>query len=423
MTYNTLTISDSTTAEEIFTEIDERLDISGAGSPVDGEGNAIIAATYQGQRYYDYIGKINWYATSYGSLEETTWDIDVSSGATLFDTVTNHVNNTGNPHSVTAVQAGAIPATSGSVIDLYLGTRTPDQNISPVTQGSMSDILSTIVGRLKAILGESSWITAPKIDLSSVKTHVSSINNPHSTTASQVGAIVNTSDSVTDGNIGSRTANPATAPSGLSGTLNQWISWMTNRFNAIVGRTNWYDAPEITLHNAYLHVNSTSNPHSITPAQIGAPTTTGTGASGTWGINISGIAPWGNVSGKPSTISGYGITDGGALGANNTWTGHQTFKELSDTVYTLTGTTPALDPANGAIQTWTLTGISTPTDSLTSGQSLLLHVNDGSGYTINWPTISWVGGSAPVLDATNWTVIELWKIGSSLKGVKVGVVA
>ena len=42
------------------------------------------------------------------------------------------------------------------------------------------------------------------------------------------------------------------------------------------------------------------------------PTKTGTGASGTWGINITGSAgsvAWGNISGKPTTISGYGITD------------------------------------------------------------------------------------------------------------------
>jgi hypothetical protein len=46
-----------------------------------------------------------------------------------------------------------------------------------------------------------------------------------------------------------------------------------------------------------------------------APTLTGGGASGTWSISISGTAananvtPWSGVSGKPTTISGYGITD------------------------------------------------------------------------------------------------------------------
>lgn len=39
-------------------------------------------------------------------------------------------------------------------------------------------------------------------------------------------------------------------------------------------------------------------------------TSDGTGASGTWGISITGSAPWANVSGKPTTLGGFGITDG-----------------------------------------------------------------------------------------------------------------
>lgn len=43
-----------------------------------------------------------------------------------------------------------------------------------------------------------------------------------------------------------------------------------------------------------------------------APTLTGTGASGTWGINVTGSAgsvPWSGVSSKPTSLSGYGISD------------------------------------------------------------------------------------------------------------------
>ena len=38
------------------------------------------------------------------------------------------------------------------------------------------------------------------------------------------------------------------------------------------------------------HFGNTSNPHSVTAAQVGAPATSGTGATGTWGIGISGNA-------------------------------------------------------------------------------------------------------------------------------------
>ena len=94
---------------------------------------------------------------------------------------------------------------------------------------------------------------------------------------------------------------------------------------------------------------------------------------------------------------------------------------FTETTYTLSGTTPSLNPANGGIQKWTLTANSTPTDGLTDGESMLLQVTDGTAYTITWPTISWVGGSAPTLDATDETIIELWKVSTTLYGALVGV--
>lgn len=40
-----------------------------------------------------------------------------------------------------------------------------------------------------------------------------------------------------------------------------------------------------------------------------APTKVGGGASGTWGISITGAAPFAGITGKPTTLAGYGITD------------------------------------------------------------------------------------------------------------------
>lgn len=128
--------------------------------------------------------------------------------------------------------------------------------------------------------------------------------------------------------------------------------------------------------------------------------------------------------------SAYATSAQGALAGSaaqpanpQTWNGHQTFKEVSETVYTLTGTTPAIDPANGTVQNWTLTGNSSPTDGLTSGQFVLLMIEDGSAYTISWPTMTWIGGLAPALDETNKNVIMLWKVGSALYGNFAGVLS
>jgi hypothetical protein len=95
---------------------------------------------------------------------------------------------------------------------------------------------------------------------------------------------------------------------------------------------------------------------------------------------------------------------------------------IQEGVFALTGTAPALDPANGTIQTWTLSGNSTPTDSFVAGEAITLLVDDGAGFAITWPTTTWVNnaGAAPELATTGVTVIALWKVGTTLYGALVG---
>lgn len=95
---------------------------------------------------------------------------------------------------------------------------------------------------------------------------------------------------------------------------------------------------------------------------------------------------------------------------------------IVEDVYAISGTTPALDPANGSVQTWILTASSTPTDSLSSGEAITVMIDDGTAYTITWPTITWVngGGTAPTLATSGYTVIALWKVSTNLYGAIVG---
>lgn len=95
---------------------------------------------------------------------------------------------------------------------------------------------------------------------------------------------------------------------------------------------------------------------------------------------------------------------------------------ITEAVYALTGTTPALNPANGTVQTWTLTGNSTPTDSLAAGQSITLMIDDGAAYAITWPSVSWKtnSGVAPLLNTSGLTAIVLWKVSAVLYGARVG---
>ena len=88
-------------------------------------------------------------------------------------------------------------------------------------------------------------------------------------------------------------------------------------------------------------------------------------------------------------------------------------------------TTVNLDPNNGSIQTWTLGANRTPGQAnWAAGQSITLMIDDGTARTITWSTLNVVwetnGGSAPTLDLTGFTVIVLWKVGTTIYGARVG---
>jgi hypothetical protein len=93
---------------------------------------------------------------------------------------------------------------------------------------------------------------------------------------------------------------------------------------------------------------------------------------------------------------------------------------IDEKVYNLTGT--ALDPNNGTIQYITLAANTTFTDSLAEGESMTLMIDDGTAYTVTWPTTTWVNnaGSAPTLATTGYTVVVLWKVSTTLYGALVG---
>lgn len=81
--------------------------------------------------------------------------------------------------------------------------------------------------------------------------------------------------------------------------------------------------------------------------------------------------------------------------------------------------TAALNPANGSLQTVTLTGnVATVNDDMADGECIILEIDDGAAYTITWPTITWLSGNgtAPTLQTTNKTIITIFKSGSTLYG-------
>jgi hypothetical protein len=111
---------------------------------------------------------------------------------------------------------------------------------------------------------------------------------------------------------------------------------------------------------------------------------------------------------------------------------NKTLTGTKETVFTITdGAAFEIDPANGGIQVITLGASRTPKGTnFTAGQSVTLMVNDGTAYTITWTDatfgtggVIWVGGTAPTLATTGYTVIELWKVSTQVYGALVGNVA
>lgn len=98
---------------------------------------------------------------------------------------------------------------------------------------------------------------------------------------------------------------------------------------------------------------------------------------------------------------------------------------ITEDVYTITDSEPAISPDDGSVQLWTLTAESDPTaGSWSAGQAITLMVDDGAAEVLNWGgmSVTWVnnGGSAPTLATTGYTVIALWKVSTTLYGALVG---
>ena len=100
-------------------------------------------------------------------------------------------------------------------------------------------------------------------------------------------------------------------------------------------------------------------------------------------------------------------------------------KSITETIFAITdGASVDLNPLNGGIQTWTLGASRSPTaTTFADGQSMTLSIDDGTAYTITWPSVTWVGGSAPTLATTGKTWIELFKVNGVLYGALVGTTA
>ena len=149
------------------------------------------------------------------------------------------------------------------------------------------------------------------------------------------------------------------------------------------------------------------------------------GQGGTGATTLTGVLKGNGTSAFTAATAG---TDYVAPGTATTFTAQQTFKEVKDTVHTITDAAAfEIDPANGSIQVVTLGASRTPAaTNFEAGQCVLLGIDDGTAYTVTWTTVAptWVKpggtGAAPTLATTGYTWVLLWKVGSVIYGAEVG---
>ncbi len=196
------------------------------------------------------------------------------------------------------------------------------------------------------------------------------------------------------------------------------------------GKTMWVYSDATNVVDATSHLTSLTLGTPLAVLQGGTGSNIASGARTNLGATATGsnIFTAANAAVVRTEIDAVGVTATQTL-TNKTIEGAILNNGYTEEVFAVVdGAGAVLDPNNGSIQTWTLGASRTPTQAnWAAGQSITLMVNDtASAFTVTWTTLGvvWVGGTAPsLLPSGGFTVITLWKVGTTIYGALVGQVA
>jgi hypothetical protein len=235
-------------------------------------------------------------------------------------------------------------------------------------------------------------------------------------------------------------ATGATGSITASGRISTTSASITTGATGYIGATGSIGSPAGYFNNLFVDgvaVSSGGGGSAFATTSLQVTGTNGaTGATGSITASASTLTSLyiggatGTFGATGAMISGHAAIGGtlGATGYKLDVTGN--FKvsgSIDENVYAVVDAAGvALSPQNGTIQTWTLGASRTPTaGTWEAGESMTLMINDGTAFTVTWTTLGvvWVGGTAPTLALTGFTIIELWKVSTTIYGALVGTSA
>ena len=212
--------------------------------------------------------------------------------------------------------------------------------------------------------------------------------------------------------IGSIEASPAATQDGI---IIAGRAGGTSSYAATLTPTTLTASRTITIPDSTTTMVGTDTTQTLTNKTLTAPVISSITNTGTLTLPTS-----------TDTLVGRATTD---TLTNKTLTNPIITGTIEEDVFTITDAAGfAIDPTNGSIQLITLGANRTPTQAnWAAGEAITLMVNDGTAYAITWSTLGvvWVGasatGSAPTLATSGYSIIELWKVSTTIYGAFVGV--